>query len=107
MGHIKLSTQIHAQLGRVTEIALDPHHWASWWVNLGEAEKVDGGAGTVVERSYLMAKSGSFRFRLKAANGEMIATSESYTTKAAALKGVESVRASAQSQVADLTQIRP
>jgi uncharacterized protein YndB with AHSA1/START domain len=57
MGHIKLSTQIHAQLDRVTEIALDPHHWASWWVNLGEAEKVegDGGSGTVVEHKYLMA----------------------------------------------------
>jgi uncharacterized protein YndB with AHSA1/START domain len=57
MGHIKLSTPIDAPVERVTEIALDPHHWASWWVNLGEAEKVDGdgGAGTVVEHSYLMA----------------------------------------------------
>jgi hypothetical protein len=27
-------------------IAFDPNRWASWWVNLGEAEKVDGdGAG--------------------------------------------------------------
>ena len=32
-------------------------------------------------------KSGGFRFSLKAGNGETIATSESYKTKAAALKG--------------------
>jgi uncharacterized protein YegP (UPF0339 family) len=39
--------------------------------------------------------NGQFRFNLKAGNGEVIATSESYTTKAAALKGVESVKANA------------
>jgi uncharacterized protein YndB with AHSA1/START domain len=57
MGHIKLNTTIDAPVERVTEIATDPRHWASWWVNLGEAKKVtgDGGAGTVVEHSYLMA----------------------------------------------------
>ena len=38
---------------------------------------------------------GQFRFNLKAGNGEVIATSESYTTKAAALKGIESVKANA------------
>ncbi|NUU33166.1 SRPBCC family protein [Arthrobacter sp. C9C5] len=57
MGHIKLDTQIDAPVGRVTEIAVDPYHWASWWVNLSEPKKVegDGRAGTVVEHSYLMA----------------------------------------------------
>lgn len=39
--------------------------------------------------------SGGYRFRLKAGNGEVIATSESYTTKAAALNGVDSVRRNA------------
>ena len=39
--------------------------------------------------------NGQFRFNLKAGNGEVIATSESYTTKAAALKGIESVKANA------------
>ncbi|SEC13241.1 MULTISPECIES: YegP family protein [Microbacterium] len=39
--------------------------------------------------------SGGHRFRLKAGNGEVIATSESYTTKAAALNGVDSVRRNA------------
>ena len=39
--------------------------------------------------------NGQFRFNLKAGNGEVIATSESYTTKAAALKGVDSVKKNA------------
>ena len=37
-------------------------------------------------------KAGQFRFRLKARNGEIIATSEAYTTKAACENGIDSVR---------------
>ena len=37
-------------------------------------------------------KSGQFRFRLKAKNGEIIATSENYKAKASCLNGIESVR---------------
>jgi len=37
-------------------------------------------------------KSGEFRFRLKARNGEVIATSEGYKQKTSCLNGVESVR---------------
>lgn len=57
MGHIKVSMPIQASVERVVEVASDPRHWASWWVNLGEAEKIegDGGVGTVVEHKYLMA----------------------------------------------------
>lgn len=41
-------------------------------------------------------KKGEFRFRLKATNGQIIASSgEGYTTHAAALNGVESVKANA------------
>ena len=40
-------------------------------------------------------KAGEFRFRLKATNGEIIATSEGYTSKAGCLNGVESVRKNA------------
>ncbi|BDB41503.1 MULTISPECIES: YegP family protein [Mycobacterium] len=40
-------------------------------------------------------RQGEFRFRLKAANGEVIAASEGYKTKAAAQHGVESVRTNA------------
>lgn len=40
-------------------------------------------------------KAGEFRFRLKARNGEIIATSEGYKAKAGCLNGVESVRKNA------------
>ncbi len=40
-------------------------------------------------------KAGKFRFRLKAANGEIIAASQGYKAKASCLNGIESVRANA------------
>lgn len=41
-------------------------------------------------------RGGQFRFRLRARNGGIIAVSESYTTKAACLDGVEAVRCCCQ-----------
>lgn len=40
-------------------------------------------------------KAGKFRFRLKAGNGEIIASSEAYESKASAQKGIASVKANA------------
>ncbi len=40
-------------------------------------------------------KRGEYRFRLKARNGEIIATSEGYASKAACENGIESVRKNA------------
>ncbi|MBQ7714674.1 MAG: YegP family protein [Clostridia bacterium] len=40
-------------------------------------------------------KAGEFRFRLKARNGEIIATSEGYKAKASCLNGIESIRKNA------------
>jgi uncharacterized protein YegP (UPF0339 family) len=40
-------------------------------------------------------KTEKFRFRLKAANGEIIATSEAYTSKDGCVKGIESVKKNA------------
>jgi len=37
-------------------------------------------------------EGGKHRFRLKAANGEIIATSQGYTTKESCKNGIESVR---------------
>ncbi len=49
-------------------------------------------------------KAGKFRFRLKAANGQVVATGEDYETKAAAIKGCEAVqRAAADAAVVDTT----
>lgn len=42
------------------------------------------------------ASNGKYHFNLQAANGENIATSELYETKASAEKGIESVRMNAQ-----------
>jgi uncharacterized protein YegP (UPF0339 family) len=39
--------------------------------------------------------AGKFRFRLKAGNGEIIASSEAYESKAGCLKGVDSVKKNA------------
>lgn len=36
-----------------------------------------------------------YRFRLKAANGEIIATSEGYTAKSGCMNGIESVKENA------------
>ena len=40
-------------------------------------------------------KNGEFQFNLKASNGEVILTSEGYTTKTACLNGIESVKKNA------------
>ena len=40
-------------------------------------------------------KAGEFRFRLKAKNGEIIATGESYKAKASCLNGIDSIRRNA------------
>ena len=42
-------------------------------------------------------KAGEYRFRLKAANGEVIATGEGYASKDGCKKGIESIRANAAS----------
>lgn len=40
-------------------------------------------------------KAGKFRFRLKAGNGEVVASGEAYETRASAIKGCESVQRAA------------
>jgi uncharacterized protein YegP (UPF0339 family) len=49
---------------------------------------------------------GQFRFRLKAANGEIVATGESYPTKAAVLRGVDAVKRAAETaETVDQTSV--
>lgn len=51
------------------------------------------------------SSNGEYRFRLKAGNGEIIAVSEGYTSKASAKNGIESVKTNAGSaSVEDLTE---
>ncbi len=46
-------------------------------------------------------KAGKYRFRLKAGNGEIIAVSEAYESKAGAANGIESVRRNAADAALD------
>ncbi len=48
-------------------------------------------------------KAGDYRWNLKAGNGEVIATSQGYASKASALNGIDSVRRSAAD--ADVVEI--
>ena len=49
-------------------------------------------------------KKGEFRFRLKASNGETIATGEGYPAKTGVMKGIKSIQKSApEAPIVDLT----
>lgn len=49
---------------------------------------------------------GGFRYRLKAGNGEIVATGESYKTKAGVKEGIEAVeRAAANATIEDKTRL--
>ena len=43
-----------------------------------------------------LRKNGEFQFNLKATNGQVILTSEGYTSKAACMNGIESVKKNSQ-----------
>jgi len=48
---------------------------------------------------------GKFRWRLRAPNGEIIATGEAYETKDSCKKGIESVKTNApKAQIVEVTQ---
>ncbi|WP_298866532.1 YegP family protein [Microbacterium sp.] len=47
-------------------------------------------------------KGGDWRFRLKAGNGEVIATGQGYSSKSGALNGIDSVRRNADSDVVEV-----
>lgn len=59
------------------------------------ADLTVGGEATNPKFELYEDKAGEFRFRLKARNGEIIATSEGYKTKASCENGIESVRKNA------------
>lgn len=63
--------------------------------NLEDQTVVEPAAATNPKFEVYTDKAGEFRFRLKARNGEIIAASEGYTSKASCLNGVESVRKNA------------
>ena len=50
-------------------------------------------------------QKGEYRFRLKAANGQVILQSEGYTSKAACMKGIESVKENASKKGQYVTSV--
>ena len=59
------------------------------------ADLTVGGEATNPKFELYEDKAGEFRFRLKARNGEIIATSEGYKTKANCENGIDSVKKNA------------
>ena len=51
-------------------------------------------------------KDGQYYFRLIANNGEVVATSEGYTTKQNCQKGIISLKENANSEIIDTTKIK-
>ena len=49
-------------------------------------------------------KAGKYRFRLKAGNGQIVATSEAYNAKDACMNGIESVKKNAP--VAEIFEVK-
>jgi len=54
MAHVRKSIIIHARPEKVQALALDPNRWPTWFVGMGEFEKLtgEGEVGTVGEFSY-------------------------------------------------------
>lgn len=70
---------------------------------LKEAWKTDKGSTGKFE--IYKDKKGEYRFRLKAANGEVIATGESYKSKASCENGIDSIKRNApDAKLVDLTK---
>lgn len=66
----------------------------------------ENGSETTMPAKFVVKKgpTGKFRFSLYAENGEIVATSEAYNSKAAALKGVAAVqRVAATATIDDQT----
>jgi len=82
---------------RVDDAICSPSRSASWtglrWSSTFQVPTVSVRGDVMAGKFELYKdKSGKFRFRLKASNGQVIATGEAYETKASALNGIESVK---------------
>jgi uncharacterized protein YegP (UPF0339 family) len=64
-------------------------------------ESVKKNAGSDVRYEKLTAKNGQFYFNLKAANGQVIGTSEMYKAEASREKGIASVKTNAATAAID------
>lgn len=65
--------------------------------------RTSGESDTMSKFEVFTDKSGKYRFRLKAGNGEIIATGQAYANKASCMNGIESVRKNAP--IAEVVEI--
>ena len=102
-------------------VSIYPHHLLerimSGWFEISKSElykekasaqngveSVQKNSGNDVRYELKTASNGKFHFNLKAANGQVIGTSQLYATEASRDKGIASVKANgASTQVKDLT----
>ena len=73
---------------------------------LEDRTEPEGRAVTNPKFEIYQDKAGAYRFRLKARNGEIIASSEAYTAKVGCLNGIESVKKNAEDAEIE-TEIEP
>jgi uncharacterized protein len=74
-------------------------------LNRGEGRDQPTKASVIMAAKFeiFQDKSGGYRFNLKAGNGEVVASSETYSSKDAAKNGAEAVRrAAAEAEVVEL-----
>ena len=86
----------HARAGNGEIVLQSQSYSTSASAKTGVASVITNGA-TLARYTVLAAADGQYYFTLKAANGEIIATSERYKTKASAKSGIESVKKNAPS----------
>ena len=67
-----------------------------------DSEEDEKPASRVGSFEVYMDAKGKYRFRMKAANGQTIAVSQSYKKKESCLKGIESVRKNAEAVVKEV-----
>jgi uncharacterized protein len=74
-----------------------------------EIEDMTAGATRIPNPKYQVFydKSCGYRFHLIAANGEIIAASEGYTTKEGCINGIKAVQANCSTEIEDLTVTKP
>jgi uncharacterized protein len=62
------------------------------WANVDLKAKTMANISSAVRVRYLRGAPGKYRFHLKAPNGEIIAASQGYESKANAEKGIEAIK---------------
>ncbi len=114
----KARFRLRADNGRIVAVGEAYEQYASCTNGVRSVQR-NSGAGIedltvengprLVNPKYQVIKdaAGEFRFRLRASNGEIIASGEGYESKASCLNGIEVVKASADAEIEDTYYAQP